>query len=315
LNSVLLSRFDLDPRTQRFLLSQLQTLKHPDYGRPYVMERLEKLILGREAEGEQMLLQAVGDSSTEFNTQQILSALLDATQRNVTMGGRTRHDIVRRLLQKRQRATEQHQITGALDFLEQWAQISAAPSAAFSTIRSLIAPDDAEAQAMLADWEQVIDLLSAYDIPTARIHIQPDLARSWDYYTGIVFELYSENGLHLAGGGRYDELIRLVGGQHDVPAVGFVYYPDQILAALPSPEHTANAAITVTVSRETQAAGIRWAQALRSRNVAVVLMPTDRPAEASGEVLTAAADGSIRYDGKTYAESDLDLLMNDLKRA
>ena len=51
----------------------------------------------------------------------------------------------------------------------------------------------------------------------------PTLARGFDYYTGIVFEIFDtnpENRRALFGGGRYDELTALFGGD-PVPAVGF----------------------------------------------------------------------------------------------
>ncbi len=46
------------------------------------------------------------------------------------------------------------------------------------------------------------------------------LARGLEYYTGIVFEAKIEKGPSIAGGGRYDKLVKLYGGQ-DTPAVGF----------------------------------------------------------------------------------------------
>jgi histidyl-tRNA synthetase len=51
----------------------------------------------------------------------------------------------------------------------------------------------------------------------------PTLARGFDYYTGTVFEVFDtnpENSRALFGGGRYDELVTLFGGD-PIPAVGF----------------------------------------------------------------------------------------------
>jgi histidyl-tRNA synthetase len=51
----------------------------------------------------------------------------------------------------------------------------------------------------------------------------PVLARGFDYYTGMVFEIYDtspENRRALFGGGRYDDLTSLFGGDK-IPAVGF----------------------------------------------------------------------------------------------
>jgi len=45
------------------------------------------------------------------------------------------------------------------------------------------------------------------------------LARGFEYYTGIVFEVKLDNGPSVGGGGRFDKLIGLYGGQA-TPAVG-----------------------------------------------------------------------------------------------
>ncbi len=49
------------------------------------------------------------------------------------------------------------------------------------------------------------------------------LARGFDYYTGLVFEVYDmnpENNRSMFGGGRYDNLTEMFGGEQ-IPAVGF----------------------------------------------------------------------------------------------
>jgi len=51
----------------------------------------------------------------------------------------------------------------------------------------------------------------------------PTLTRGFDYYTGIVFEVYDTNPTNprsLFGGGRFDKLISIFGGD-PIPAVGF----------------------------------------------------------------------------------------------
>ena len=54
--------------------------------------------------------------------------------------------------------------------------------------------------------------------------VEVDLAivRGLAYYTGIVFELFDRKGelRAICGGGRYDRLLELVGGE-PLPAVGF----------------------------------------------------------------------------------------------
>ena len=51
----------------------------------------------------------------------------------------------------------------------------------------------------------------------------PTIVRGFDYYTGTVFEIYDtnpENARSMFGGGRYDNLVSLFGGE-SIPAVGF----------------------------------------------------------------------------------------------
>lgn len=51
----------------------------------------------------------------------------------------------------------------------------------------------------------------------------PTIVRGFDYYTGMIFEVYDtnpENTRSMFGGGRYDNLVSLFGGE-SVPAVGF----------------------------------------------------------------------------------------------
>jgi histidyl-tRNA synthetase len=51
--------------------------------------------------------------------------------------------------------------------------------------------------------------------------------RGFEYYTGMIFHL-SVSGELVAGGGRYDALVPLLGGK-DVPASGFALYLDKLM--------------------------------------------------------------------------------------
>jgi histidyl-tRNA synthetase len=303
---VLLERFNLDSRTQRFLLNHLQMLKTSS--KQAVLEQLDKLLLG-----DSMDESFSPEAGSELGTQQMLDVLLDATQHGATMGGRTRQDVARRLLQKHQRATERDQVIAALDFLDVWSTIKAAPGLAFHQIEAMISVDDTKSLRILSQWRAVIALLDDYGILENRIQIQPSLARSWDYYTGIVFELWSEDNHHIGGGGRYDELTRLIGGTHDVPAVGFAYYIDELIAALPAPEPVKRSVVTITATRDTYPVAIRWAQLLRELGYIVTLFDTGTTAEQP--LLIANENGNLRRYLRlgTREYTTLESLITDLE--
>jgi histidyl-tRNA synthetase len=62
--------------------------------------------------------------------------------------------------------------------------------------------------------------------------VEAGFARGLEYYTGMVFEVYvPEIDIALGGGGRYDKLIELFGGE-PTPAVGVAHGIDRIMLAM-----------------------------------------------------------------------------------
>jgi histidyl-tRNA synthetase len=84
-----------------------------------------------------------------------------------------------------------------------------------------------------AHFAQVTDALQALAIPYA---INPRLVRGLDYYVRTVFEVVpvgreEERQSALGGGGRYDGLIKTLGGP-DVPGVGFACGVERVIAQM-----------------------------------------------------------------------------------
>ncbi len=64
------------------------------------------------------------------------------------------------------------------------------------------------------------------------VEFDTSIVRGLDYYTGIVFEVEADySGGSLAGGGRYDNLVGLLGGQ-EVPAAGFAIGLNRVIDCL-----------------------------------------------------------------------------------
>ncbi len=57
------------------------------------------------------------------------------------------------------------------------------------------------------------------------------LVRGLDYYTGLVFELFAGEKISCGGGGRYDNLIKDLGGP-DLPATGISFGLDRIVSLM-----------------------------------------------------------------------------------
>lgn len=82
-------------------------------------------------------------------------------------------------------------------------------------------------------FKEVLEGLDELSLP---YHLEPRLVRGLDYYTRTVFEIFeeSEEGKKigaLVGGGRYDNLIKTLGGK-DTPAVGGAGGVERIVALM-----------------------------------------------------------------------------------
>jgi len=73
----------------------------------------------------------------------------------------------------------------------------------------------------LADWRKVLGGLAAMQLADF-VSVDLGVVRGLAYYTGFVFEAFDRKGdlRALAGGGRYNDLVKKLGGP-DLPAVGF----------------------------------------------------------------------------------------------
>ncbi|MCL1881226.1 MAG: histidine--tRNA ligase [Oscillospiraceae bacterium] len=62
-------------------------------------------------------------------------------------------------------------------------------------------------------------------------HVNPKIVRGLDYYCNTVFEFVCENGLVFGGGGRYNGLMKELGGA-DTPASGFALGIERIVSVI-----------------------------------------------------------------------------------
>lgn len=192
------------------------------------MYRYERPQAGRFREHEQFGLEAFGSADPAIDAQVVLAcwqvlAALDLPDLSVqvnSLGGTDSQKKIRRLIvdtvtphQERISDDAQRQLK------ENPLRILDTKDAATREVVEQIPPlvdqlttDDRE------HLTAVLEYLEQADIP---YELNPHLARGFDYYTRTVFEIWGTAGAaaSLAGGGRYDGLIRQLGGT-DTPAVG-----------------------------------------------------------------------------------------------
>ena len=106
------------------------------------------------------------------------------------------------------------------------------------------------------------------------ITVDAGFARGLEYYTGMIFEVYvPELDIALAGGGRYDRLVELFGGE-PTPAVGVAHGIDRIMLALQEQKAKINAkkeraVMVIPVNENLNAEALKIAEMLRMESIPV----------------------------------------------
>ena len=295
-----LQRFGLDERTEQFLLTQVHT-----HGADLAAQRADIIALfddqftvgGANAP-------ASSSSDVQSGTQQMLDVMLDATHMGQTMGGRTRQDIVQRMLRKTSRALHRDQVVTALDFLTEWTTASDVKS-----LHNLLSHD---AIGPLDEFTSLLDQLSGGGLPDDIIQVTPALVRDWNYYTGVVFQFGNASGASFGGGGRYDELAQLLGANATIPAIGFAYYMDDLLANYkPATDDKAQPRLHLLTAIDDDTTAIQWASHLRAAGWTVLVYPVTANHPNDGIVLQQSGDTLI-LDNISYHLTDGDMLLNAL---
>jgi histidyl-tRNA synthetase len=105
------------------------------------------------------------------------------------------------------------------------------------------------------------------------VTVEAGFARGLEYYTGMIFESYVPRiDIALGGGGRYDKLIQLFGGE-PIPAVGVAQGIDRIVLALQKQKIDLKTAkksvVVISVKDESMGKALELSDALRKSGLAV----------------------------------------------
>jgi len=135
--------------------------------------------------------------------------------------------------------------------------------------------DYAEAAEAVENLGEILDLVAQAG-EKLDITVDAGFARGLEYYTGMIFEVYvPELDIALAGGGRYNRLVELFGGE-PTPAVGVAHGIDRMMLALQEQKAKVNLketqpVIVIPVSGNLNAEALKIAEMLRAENVPVEL--------------------------------------------
>ncbi|MDP3897045.1 MAG: ATP phosphoribosyltransferase regulatory subunit, partial [Mesorhizobium sp.] len=144
--------------------------------------------------------------------------------------GRTPDEIARRLLEKTELARVRLP-EAALRALRGFLAIHVPLNQAVETLDSFARASGIDLGAALDTFSARAAAMSGHGLEPDAISYDAAFGRPLDYYTGLVFEITAEGSPRvLAGGGRFDRLLTLLGAEKPIPGVGFSVWLDRIEA-------------------------------------------------------------------------------------
>ncbi|MCP1337654.1 ATP phosphoribosyltransferase regulatory subunit [Futiania mangrovi] len=138
-------------------------------------------------------------------------------------GGRTPGEIARRFLDQAADATAEPLDARARATIEAVLEVDGAPRPALDRVLEIARGAALSIDAAADAFTRRLDRMEAAGLDTASMRFSADFGRRLEYYTGFMFEVVAVRGgedVALAGGGRYDRLLRELGAEVETPAVG-----------------------------------------------------------------------------------------------
>jgi ATP phosphoribosyltransferase regulatory subunit len=151
------------------------------------------------------------------------------------IGVRSVAEITANLLSRSADARAEPLSATAAGLIESYLAVAGPALKAGSAIKDVVRAEGVDIADALIAYQRRLSLLSNAGIDLARAEFSAEFGRTLEYYTGFVFEIVVPKlgvSSPVAGGGRYDGLMKGVGAAIDIPAVGAAIHTERLLAAV-----------------------------------------------------------------------------------
>ena len=225
----MLTNFGLSEPAKLFIIGNVPALKNGSTNVAGLTQQAKDVgLLGSDLEfAADLDLPSDGGEVTRELIQRVLTAAASSP-----VGRRTTGQIVERLMRKVRVADSSEKLEAALGLVGEVAGAPGDTAAVLEGARGLAATHGLLTSA-LDELERLLDALVDGGIAGSQLVLDLGLARGISYYTGVIFDIYAGQSerVKLGGGGRYDGLVKALGGE-DVPALGFAFHLEQVVDAL-----------------------------------------------------------------------------------
>jgi ATP phosphoribosyltransferase regulatory subunit len=150
-------------------------------------------------------------------------------------GARSPDEIAERFLEKAAGEAAARLPAAAAALLARFLEIEDAAPAALEAVETLTADAGVSIAPHVTALRRRLTLLEGLGVDPQSVRFAAQFGRNMEYYTGFVFELWSQDAhgaVQIAGGGRYDRLAQDLGAPFPVPAAGCAIRTERLRNAL-----------------------------------------------------------------------------------
>jgi len=150
-----------------------------------------------------------------------------------SVSGRSASDIAERFLGQAALRNAPQFSSEKRRIIEAYLAISGDLDAASAQLRALAGAAGLDLSQALDEFDARTGFIAARGFDLDRLHFSAGFARNLEYYTGFVFEAFAAgvNDGPVVGGGRYDGVLKALGADTDIAAVGAAIWCDRIDAS------------------------------------------------------------------------------------
>jgi histidyl-tRNA synthetase len=228
----ILDAVGVSERARAFIASSMPQLREGRQAVSRVLEQAHRFRLGGRGGEDDYLGQAV-QGLDDSQARVVLQGLLQWTAAD-QLGQRDPGEVVDRLLRKLKGTDDEARLRRGLELGAELAAVEGEPGAALDALNAAgaVVREAGANRAALDRLAETLDLLlSASGGLGSHLALDFGLMRGLAYYNGIVFEItHPAWPGSLGGGGRYDALARALGNPERLPALGFAFNLEALLA-------------------------------------------------------------------------------------
>jgi histidyl-tRNA synthetase len=268
--NAMLDGLGLSERARVFLVKSLDQIREGENGMEVVRNRATALgLLGGE---RTRALTRLASQMPPGEAEEMVEGFLAHAVDGIT-GQRSSQDVFRRYLKKLNEAGVPELVNKALGFCSELVAVSGPADTVRQKLGELVKRFDLDARVLLP-LDKLLVALGQYDLKGVPLVLDLGMARGIAYYSGVVFDIDHpkiQGRPGLGGGGRYDGLVRALGGKQDVPALGFAFAIERISELLPAEygkdEQEGSVRVLVTAQEASIDQAVATAERLRAQGI------------------------------------------------